>query len=191
MDTPRPANMTSYVALLRAINLAGKNAVAMSDLRDLVAAIGLREPRTLLQSGNVVFGGDKRTPAQLERDLRTAAVRRLRMDIEFFVRTASEWAAVIASNPFPREAKADPGHLVVVFLQTAPDRSTVAALQKAIVGREVVRAAGREAYITYPDGIGRSKLTTALIERTLGTRGTARNWNTILKLGAIVGLEDA
>ena len=64
--------------------------------------------------------------------------------------------------------------------------ANVAALQKAIVGREVVRAKGRCAYIVYPDGIGRSKLTGALIEKKLGTRGTARNWNTVLKLRNLV-----
>lgn len=181
--------MMRYIALLRAINLAGKNTVAMSDLRQLVAAIGLRDPRTLLQSGNVVFGGDRRSAVQLERDLRTAGVRHLRMDIEFFVRTAAEWASVIDANPFPREAKTDPGRLIVVFLQQAPDDSAAADLRKKIVGREVVRVRGREAYITYPDGMGRSKLTSALIERTLGTRGTARNWNTVVKLGEIAGAE--
>lgn len=174
-----------YIALLRAINLAGKNRVAMADLRELVAGIGLGEPRTLLQSGNVVFGGDRRSPVQLERELRAAAVERLQMDIEFFVRTAQEWTSVIAANPFPKDAKSDPGHLVVVFLQAAPDERAVAALRKKIVGREVLRARGREAFITYPDGIGRSKLTMSVIERTLGTRGTARNWNTVLKLDAI------
>jgi uncharacterized protein (DUF1697 family) len=62
----------------------------------------------------------------------------------------------------------------------------VIALQKAIVGREVVRAKGRCAYVVYPDGAGRSKLTNVMIEKTLGARGTARNWNTVLKLDALV-----
>jgi uncharacterized protein (DUF1697 family) len=61
----------------------------------------------------------------------------------------------------------------------------VSALQQAITGREVVRANGREAYIVYPDGIGRSRLTTALIEKKFGTRGTARNWNTAVKIAVL------
>jgi len=63
----------------------------------------------------------------------------------------------------------------------------VAALQAAIKGREVVRAKGRHAYIVYPDGIGRSRLTNVMIEKKLGTRGTGRNWNTVLKLAALTG----
>ncbi len=178
--------MTTYIALLRAINLAGKNKVAMSDLRELLADMGLRDARTLLQSGNVVFGAATRSAAQLERDLETAARPRLELDIEFFVRSAREWQSIVAANPFPIEAKADPGRLVVAFLKSAADRPRLVALQQAVVGREVVRGNGREIYITYPDGMGRSKLTTALIERMLGTRCTARNWNTVLKLGALV-----
>jgi len=70
----------------------------------------------------------------------------------------------------------------VMFLKTSPSRDAVTALQNAIKGREVVKAEGRQAYLVYPDGVGRSRLTTALIEQKLGTRGTARNWNTVLKL---------
>ena len=76
------------------------------------------------------------------------------------------------------------------FLKDAPDAKDVAALQAAITGPEIVRARGRQAYIVYPAGIGRSRLTITLIERKLGTRATGRNWNTVLKLGALAtGLE--
>ena len=76
------------------------------------------------------------------------------------------------------------------FLKDPPAAKDVAALQATIRGPEIVRAKGRQAYIVYPDGIGRSRLTSALIERKLGTRATGRNWNTVLKLGAVAtGLE--
>ena len=89
--------------------------------------------------------------------------------------------------PFPKEAKDDPSHLLAVVLKDAVTPANVTALQKAIIGREVVRGTGRCVYIVYPDGIGNSKLTAAIIEKRLGTRGTARNWNTVLKLGQLVG----
>ena len=72
----------------------------------------------------------------------------------------------------------------MIFLRGAPAPKDVAALQAAIVGRETVRAAGRQAYIMYPDGQGESKLTLPKIEKALGTVGTGRNWNTVLKIGA-------
>jgi uncharacterized protein (DUF1697 family) len=177
--------VATYVGLLRAINLAGKNSVSMSALRDVAAGLGLQDARTLLQSGNIVFRSQVSSADKLERLLQDAAAKTLRVSTEFFVRTAAEWNAIVAANPFVNEAKRDPARLVAVVFKAAPDRAAVSALQKAIQGREKVIAKGREAFITYPDGQGRSKLTIALIEKTLGTRGTARNWNTVLKLAAL------
>jgi uncharacterized protein (DUF1697 family) len=179
--------MTAHIGLLRAVNLAGRNRVAMSDLRDFLIGLGFTDPRTLLQSGNAVFGGGARSTAQLERLLEAESERTLGFGVDFFVRTLTEWNDVIARNPFPQEAERDPGHLLVMFLKAAPEAGNVKALQKAIVGSETLRADGRQLYIVYPDGVGRSRLNSSLIERHLGTRGTGRNWNTVLKLGAMAG----
>ncbi len=155
--------------------------VAMSDLRDLATALGFGQPRTLLQSGNLVFASDRLTGEPLERRLEVECRKRLGLETDFLVRTAKEWRALVSRNPFPIEAKRDPSHLLVLFLKAAPARKTVALLQSAIVGSELVHVVGREAFIVYPDGVGRSRLTNALLEKHIG-RGTARNWNTILKL---------
>lgn len=177
--------MTTYLALLRAINLAGHKPVAMADLRDLLGQLGFRDPRSLLQTGNLVFEGPTRSTAALERLLEAEAEKRLALQTDFFVRTAEEWQAVVAQNTFREEAKSDPSHLLVFLLKAAPDAKAVTTLQAAIKGREVVRAQGRQAYIVYPDGVGRSRLTSAIIEKHLGTRSTGRNWNTVMKLGAL------
>lgn len=179
-------DLVTYLGLLRGINVGGHKQVAMAGLRDFLVALGFDEPRTLLQSGNVVFRGRTHAPAQLERLLASEASTRLGLETDFFVRTADEWRAIVARNPFRKEAERDPSHLLVMLLKDAPDAKLMKALQAAITGREVVRAGGRHAYIVYPDGIGRSRLTGALIEKTLGTRGTGRNWNTVLKLGALL-----
>ncbi len=157
----------------------------MADLRDFLTRLGFADTRSLLASGNLVFRGGTKTGAQLERLLETEAAKRLALQTDFFVRAAQEWQAVIAQNPFPEEAERDPAHLVVMFLKDVPDGKAVKALQASITGREVVRTKGAHAYIVYPDGIGRSRLTNALIEQRLATRGTGRNWNTVLKLGAL------
>jgi uncharacterized protein (DUF1697 family) len=174
-----------FIGLLRAINLAGVNTVKMADLRALVESLGMQDVVTFLQSGNVVFTCGKRSTGALEKTLETAAAKAFGFPIPFCVRDDAEWRAVIAGNPFPREAVADPGRLVVLFLKDAPTPAAIKALRDAMPGREVARVKGRHAYIYYPDGQGRSKLTAALLERKLGTRGTARNWNTVLKLGAL------
>jgi uncharacterized protein (DUF1697 family) len=174
-----------YVGLLRAINLGPHNRVAMGDLRTMCAAIGLDEAKTLLASGNVVFQSRIASSDKLEQALEAASKKHLGVTTDYFVRSAKEWASIIDANPFPAEAKGDPGHLLMMCLRDAPTAAQVKALQAAIKGREVVKAKGRQAYFFYPDGVGRSKLTIKVIEAALGTRGTARNWNTVLKLGEL------
>jgi len=180
--------MTTYIALLRAVNVGGHNPVAMSSLRDLAARLGLDDPRTLLQSGNLVFRTAARRPDGLERLLETEASKRFGFELDFIVRSAAELKAAIDRNPFPAEARDDPGHLLLMFFKDAPKPGDVEALRAAITGRENVSADATHGYFVYPDGVGRSRLTTALVERVLGTRGTGRNWNTVLKLAALSGV---
>ena len=179
--------MTTYIGLLRAINLAGRNKVAMGELRDMLSRLGFEQPRSLLQSGNVLFQCRPRTAAQLEKILEDGLRTHCAVDTDFMVRTADEWRAIVERNPFPKEAARAPGYLLMFCLKDAPAAADVKALQAAIKGREVVRADGRQAYIVFPDGVGRSRLTSALIEKKLGTRGTGRNWNTVLKLAELAG----
>jgi len=154
----------------------------MTDLRNFAAELGLEDCRSLLQSGNLVFTSKVRTATELERLLETEAAERLSLEVDFFVRTPDEWKSIIRQNPFRKEAERDPAHLVVLFLKAAPSVEEMVALQADIRGPETVRAKGKQAYIFYPNGQGRSKLTAAILEKHLG-RGTARNWNTVLKLG--------
>jgi uncharacterized protein (DUF1697 family) len=177
--------MPVHIALLRAVNLGAHNKVAMADLRTMLVAMGFEQPRTLLHSGNLVFRNARPTGPALERSLEREAATRLGLETAFLVRTAEEWQAIVAANPFPDEAVADPGHLVLLCLKRPPGRAAYAALGAAIQGRERIRGAGRQVYLVYPDGIGTSKLTIALIERMLGTVGTGRNWNTVRKLAAL------
>jgi uncharacterized protein (DUF1697 family) len=176
--------MSVFIALLRAVNVGGSGKVAMSDLRTMAADMGLDAPRTLLQSGNLVFSANGKA-AFLESSLEAETANRFGLNTAYLVRTAAEWGELIAANPFPKEAKADPAHVVAMPLKAAPDAAAVKALREAIRGREAVECIGRTLYLVYPDGIGTSKLTIAIIERKLGTVGTGRNWNTVLKLGTL------
>jgi uncharacterized protein (DUF1697 family) len=177
--------LTTYIGVLRAINLGSHNKIAMSDLRAMMEKIGLEEPKTLILSGNIVFKSSSSSVEKVERMLEEASTKHLGVTTDYFVRSAKEWRAIIDANPFPKEAKSDPGRMVMMCLRDAPTPAQVKALQGAIKGREVVKAKGKQAYFVYPDGMGRSKLTIKMIEKALGTRGTARNWNTVLKLGEL------
>jgi len=178
--------MSIHVALLRGINVGGRNMVAMSDLRNLLEALGFADARSLLQSGNLVFRSNRRTGSSLERLLEIETAKRLAVSIDYLVRSREEWDKIVARNPFPDEAKRDPSHLVVTFLKSVPQANDVKALQAAIRGPEIVRSEGKQLYVVYPNGIGRSKLTNTLIEKTLASRATGRNWNTVLKLAALM-----
>jgi uncharacterized protein (DUF1697 family) len=154
------ARMTKQIALLRAVNVGGRTKLAMADLRKLFADLGYEDAKTVLQTGNVVFtakAAAQKLAAQIENAL--AAGLGLRTDI--IIRSAAEWDGIIEKNPFPAEARNDPGHLMVIPLSGKPGKAALADLIAAIKGREVVRAEGSQLYITYPDGIGRSKLTIA------------------------------
>jgi uncharacterized protein (DUF1697 family) len=176
----------TWIALLRAVNVGGHANIGMADLRGLLSRLRFTDPRSLLQSGNLVFGGAGQSGEALETLLETEAARRLSLRTDFFVRSATEWRAIVDANPFREEAERDPARLAVMCLKRAPSVDDVRALRSAISGPETIAAAGRQLYAVYPAGMGRSKLTTALIERTLRTRGTVRNWNTVRKLQALV-----
>jgi uncharacterized protein (DUF1697 family) len=112
--------------------------------------------------------------AKIERLLEDESAKRLGLETLFMVRTGAEWAKIVAANPFPQAAKRDPSHLTVHFCKKAPGK----ALKVSGANREEVQPKGREIYVTYPDGIGRSKLKIDVVS-------TGRNWNTVLKLAAL------
>jgi uncharacterized protein (DUF1697 family) len=176
------------IVLLRAVNVGGC-VLRMADLKRVLAECGCLNAQTLLQSGNAVCDvTGRRSPAQhrkLETTVETALESALRITSDVFVRTADEWDDAVAANPFA-EATSDPSHMVLMTLKDEPPSGAVQALEKAIKGRERVHGDGRSLFIVYPDGIGTSKYTSAVIEKAIGVRGTARNWNTVRKLQALV-----
>jgi uncharacterized protein (DUF1697 family) len=174
--------MNTYLAFLRAVNVGGAGKIAMADLKLWFAKLGFADAQTVLQSGNALFRGRDEDPAALELRLEREAKKQLGLTTEFFIRSAAEWEEVIRQNPFRDAAESDPSHLVVTVLKSEPTATQGKALQAAVKGREISRVRGRHAYLVYPDGIGRSKLTIGVIEKQLGTRGTGRNWNTVLKM---------
>jgi uncharacterized protein (DUF1697 family) len=178
--------MTTHIALLRGINVGGHNLVAMADLRGMLTDIGFSDVQTLLQSGNVVFTGNGQSEAEIESLLEHETEKRLGLTIHYMVRSAEQWLRVVDSNPFPAEAERDPGYFLVMFLKQEPKPEDVEALRTVIKGREVISVIGNQLYVVYPDGLGASKFSNAVIERKLGCPGTGRNWNTVLKLAALV-----
>lgn len=173
--------MTVYVSMLRAVNVGGTSRIKMDALRAVYESIGLKDVRTLLQSGNVVFRSRLADRAQLVRRIRQELERQLNLQVEVILRTLAEIASIVERGPV-LSARADLSKLVVMFLSSVPGAAAQAALAKWHKGPEMLEMRGPEIYLYYPNGIGRSKLSGAVIESKLDTPGTARNWNTLEKL---------
>jgi uncharacterized protein (DUF1697 family) len=176
-----------WVSLIRGINVGGNRKIAMERLRAVHLAAGVKEPRTLLQSGNVVFVAGKERRDALETKIAKALNDEMGVAVEVLVRSAEEIATVLAANPLKAEAKADPSHLLVMFLKDRLDKARAAKATTLATGPELVRPGKEELYLYYPSpaGIGKSKLTGGVVEKALGTVGTARNWTTLTKISAL------
>jgi uncharacterized protein (DUF1697 family) len=175
--------MPTHVALLRGINVGGRNRVAMPDLRETVASLGHRDVATYIQSGNVVFraGGDE---GDLAAPLERAIKQRLGVAARVVVLARDELAEAARANPYADEPNLKAVH--AVFLCEDPGRELIEAVAAAVKqtaakgSRDRAELAGRTLYLHTPDGYGRSDLA-ARIMRTTPT-GTARNWATVTKL---------
>ncbi len=167
------------VALLRGINIGPRQRVSMPDLRALIEGLGYTDVETLVQSGNVIFTS-RAAPATLEKTLEQEIEKQLGVDPAVVVRTRDELAAAIEANPF--KVPKNPKDLHVTFLSGKPDKDAVKKLEAADFPPDELKVAGREIYILYADGMGRSELAKQLGRAKLGVAATDRNWNTVTKL---------
>jgi uncharacterized protein (DUF1697 family) len=168
------------IVLLRGVNLAGRNRVAMPRLREVLAGAGYEDVSTYVQSGNVVLSTGK-TAKQVGADVEQLLEEHFGLDVAVVVRTRAELAKVVERNPFEKLAKS-PKLYQVTFLEKAPPADVVRRLEETAVGNERVAHTGREVYAWHPDGVGRSKLAALMAGKRLGVTGTARNWTTVTTL---------
>lgn len=178
--------MPRYVALLRGINVGGKNLVPMAELRALGAELGYENVHTLLQSGNVLFESAEASNEKLESKWAGAVSDQFGLKIDMVVRSAEEWKEAIEANPFPLEEGLNLSHFFAYFLQSKPEPEAIVAVLAFDRGPEKPCIFGKTLYCYYPDTVIDSKFTGAWIEKTLGVRATARNWNTVLKIAALL-----
>ena len=190
--------MASHVALLRGINVGGRNKVPMAELREVVASLGHTGVSTYIQSGNVLFSTGETDAGKLAANLEAAISERFGPWASVVVLSRDELAAVLAANPYPGEP--NPRLVHVVFLNAELPRDAldrVSAAQDAVAAkgsRDTVQAAGRVLYLHTPDGFGTSELAQVLLSRILSppakqkkqaVAATARNWATATKLLAL------
>ncbi|KIH99214.1 hypothetical protein LP52_08815 [Streptomonospora alba] len=174
--------MTGYAALLRGINVGGRNKVRMADLRALLSGLGCTDTATLLQSGNAAFTARGTDASALGAAIEDALRDELGVTVAVVVRSAADLRRVVDGLPFPVR---DPAKCAVAFLNAPVDRERLAGLDPARYAPEELVPGERELYMYFPDGLGRAKLT-PLLERHVPAPATVRNWNTVTRLLELV-----
>ena len=179
--------MPSWVALLRGINVGGQKAVSMERLRGSFAAMGFRDVRTYVQSGNVVFETAADTCDALTRKIEEGICRDFGFSVIVILRTAKELQKIVKTNPFLSEEGIEQAKLHVTFLARPPVNAALKNLEALPASPDRFRLMGREIYLYCPDGYGRTKLSNNAFEKRLSVAATTRNWKTTTALCEMAG----
>ncbi len=174
------------VALLRGINVGGKNILPMKDLVALFVEVGCSEVSSYIQSGNVIFRARPALVAGLSALIGKGIADRFGIRVPVVIRTAEELRDIARGNPFLK-TKADPAMLHVAFLADVPSAPRVAMLDANRSPPDAYSVHGREIFLHCPNGFGRTKLTNQYFDSKLATISTVRNWRTVLKLLELAG----
>jgi uncharacterized protein (DUF1697 family) len=176
--------MPAIICLLRGVNLGGHKKISMDVLREICISLKYRNPRTYIQSGNVVFTTSEADHKRISSRMVSTIEKRCGFQTTAILRTAEDLRDILARNPFSSRTGIDPAKLVVFFLPESPNTETLTRITAINAGPEEIRPSGREIFIYFPNGQGQSKLPPVL-DRALKMPATARNWNTVLKLLAM------
>jgi uncharacterized protein (DUF1697 family) len=177
--------MTAYVVLLRGVNLGPHRRVSAADLRGAAQDAGLADVRTLLTSGNLVVTtgtSGARSAEEVARLVHDGLSTRLGIDVPAVALTTSRLADIVRANPFTAAAREDPSHLQVHVPLGQVDAAGIARIDLSVPGRELVAVEKGVVYVHYVEGIGRSRLTTDVLDKAAGSPMTGRNWNTVTRL---------
>lgn len=172
--------METFITLIRGINVGGHHKLPMKELRDLLEESGLKNVRTYIQTGNVVFQREDSEPGQLAETIQTSIEGKFGFEPRVLVLKLEEMERAIADNPFP-EAEDAPGKLHLFFFESTPDKPDFSKIESVKKESEQFDIRGRVFYLNAPEGIGRSKLA-ANIEKYIGKPATARNWRSVQKI---------
>ncbi|MCI0629022.1 MAG: DUF1697 domain-containing protein [Phycisphaerales bacterium] len=178
------ANATAYVALLRGINVGGKNMLPMSKLAPMFSDAGCVNVQTYIQSGNVVFSATPACAAEIPALISKRIAKGLGFQPVIILRTAAEMRRIVEDNPFikTRDQAGLENLLHIAFLNDAPTKASIAALDPNRSAGDSFLVRGREIYLNLPKGVGKTKLTNGYFDSALGVTSTMRNWRTALKL---------
>jgi uncharacterized protein (DUF1697 family) len=173
--------MTTYIAMLRGINVSGHKIIKMERLRTVFEDVGFANVKTYVQSGNVVFETGE-PPAGLAAKIERTILNEFGFDVPVLTKSSKELQEIVKRNPFVKDAAIDQTKLHVTFLSDDPPRNALELLQPLAVGAEQARLVSRAVYLYCPNGYGNTKLNNTALEKKLSCRATTRNWATTNKL---------
>lgn len=174
--------MPVVISLLRAVNVGGYAAIKMADLRALHESMKFEDVQTYIQSGNVVFRTDEKDMAVVAKRIQGAIAKKFNITPGVMLRTVAEMREVVVKNPFAKRRNVEPNKLHVSFLDTKLTPSACDELRALPLVTEEMIPIGKELFIYCSNGMGKAKIPWAKVDKICATRGTARNWNTVMKL---------
>jgi len=174
--------MPVLISMFRGVNLGPHNRIKMDALRALYESLKLEDVRTYVQSGNVIFRTKEKNLAGLAKKIENAFEEEFGFRSDVILRTTYELRQAIATNPFAKRRDAEPGKLLITFLAAEPDAEAHTVLLGFKAHPEELHLKGRELYIYFPNGAGKSKLPWSSVAKLLKTTGTARNLNSATKM---------
>jgi uncharacterized protein (DUF1697 family) len=174
--------MTVIISMLRGVNLGPHRRLKMEELRALYESLKLRDAQTYVQSGNVIFRTEEKDLLRLVKRIEAGIEKKFGFQSDVVLRTVTELRDVVARNPFAKRREIEPSRLLVTFLASDPGEEARAKVLQIKTEPEELRIDGREAYIYFPNGMARPKMSWPAIERVLKVSGTGRNWNSVTKM---------
>lgn len=178
--------MTTYIAILRGINVSGQRPVQMEALRKMCMALGMEDVETYIQSGNIIFRSNEEHTSTLNERISKAILDTFGHYVPVFTLSADELLQTINANPFAQVEDVDITKLHVTVLSDIPDPKALSALLSGNYGEDSLAAMNRAIYVQCPNGYGRTKLNNNFLEKRLNVSATTRNWKTTLKLAEMV-----
>ena len=174
--------MPVLISMLRAVNVGGHAKIKMEALRALYASLKFENPQSYLQSGNVIFKTSERNLDAVATRIQSAIEKKFHCSTDIILRTTDDFRAVVKKNPFAKRLNIEPSKLLVFFLSADPGNEARKNLLDQKFAPEELHAIGRELYIYFPNGMGKSRLPFPRIYKLLQTPGTGRNWNSVTNL---------
>lgn len=174
--------MTTYISILRGINVSGQKPIKMDALRKSYENLGFRSVTTYVQSGNVVFAGPPVKPEELALTITRQIQADFGFDVPVIVLTIDNLKQIIDSNPLLKDSDKDKAFLHVTFLSAKPPKFEINTIEEKRLSGEEISIADHAVYLYCPNGYGKSKLSNSFLETKLKVAATTRNWKTTNEL---------